>query len=44
MEDLEVGEDVRMIDSILTRPDKIESQTPLGASRSNNLIDYVPME
>ena len=44
MEDPEVGEDVRMIDSILTRLDNIESQTLLGASGSNNLIDYVPME
>ena len=44
MEDLEVGEDVRMIDSILTRSDNIESRTPLEASRSDNLIDFVPME
>ena len=44
MEDPEVGEDVRMIDSILTRSDNIEIQTPLGASGSDNLIDYVPME
>ena len=33
-----------MIDSILTRLDNIESQTPLRASGSDNLIDYVPME
>ena len=44
MEDPGVGEDVRMIDSILTRPNNIESQTPLGASGSDDLIDYVPME
>ena len=44
MEDPEVGEDVRMIDSMLTRSDNIENQTPLGASGSDNLIDFVPME
>ena len=44
MEDPEVGEYVRMIDSILTRLDNIENQTPLGASGSNNLIDFVSME
>ena len=44
MEDPEVGEYVRMIDSILTRPDNIENQTPLRASGSNNLIDFVSMK
>ena len=44
MEDLEVREGVRMIDSILTRPNNIESQTQLGASGSDNLIDFVPMK
>ena len=38
MEDLEVGEYVRMIDSILTQPDYIESQTQLRVSGSNNII------
>ena len=33
-----------MIDSILTRPDNIESQTSLGASGRKNLIDFVPVE
>ena len=44
MEDPEVGEDVRMIESILTQLDNIESRTPLGASGSDNLIDFVHME
>ena len=44
MKDPEVEEDVRMIDSILTLSDNLESQTPLGASGSNNLIDFVSME
>ena len=43
MEDYEVGEVVRIIDSILTGPDDIESLTPLQA-RSDNLLDHVPME
>ena len=43
MEDSEVGEGVRIIDSILTGPDNIESLTPLEA-RSDNLLDHVPME
>ena len=43
-ENPEVGEEVRMIDSILTRPDNIESQTPLGASGRDNLIISIPME
>ena len=33
-----------MIDLILKQPDNIENQTPLGASGSGNLINYVPME
>ena len=44
MEDPEVGEYIRMIDSILTRPNNIENQTLLGSSGSDNLIDFVPME
>ena len=44
MEDPKVREYVRMIDSILTRQDNIESQTLLRASGSDNLIDYVSME
>ena len=44
MEDPEVGEDVRITESILPRSDNIENQTPLGVSGSDNLIDYVAME
>ena len=44
MEDPEVGEGVRIIDSTLIRLDNIESLTPLEASGSDNLLDHVPME
>ena len=44
MEDPEVGEGVRIIDSTLTGPNNIESLTPLEASGSHNLLDHVPME
>ena len=44
MEDPKVGEGVRIIYSTLIRPDNIESLTPLKASRSDNLLDHVPME
>ena len=44
MEDPKVGKDVRMVDSILTRPKNIENQTPLEASGSYNLIGSVHME
>ena len=44
MEDLEVGDGVRIIDSTLTGPNNIESLTPLEASESDNLLDHVPME
>ena len=43
-EDPMVGEGVRIIYSTLTGPDNIESLTPLNASGSDNLLDYVPME
>ena len=46
MEDSDVGEGVRIIDSTFTGPDNIESLTPLEASGSGseNLLDHVPME
>ena len=44
MEDPEVGEDLRIIDSTLTGPDNIKSLTPLEASGSDNLLDHAPME
>ena len=44
MEDLEVSEGVRIIDSTLIGPNNIESLTSLEASGSDNLLDYVPME
>ena len=44
MEDLEVGEGVRIIDSTLTGLDNIESLTPLEVSGSDNFLDHVPME
>ena len=44
MEDSEVGEGVRIIDSTLTIPDNMESLTSLEASGSDNFLDHVPME
>ena len=44
MEDLEVCEGVRIIDSTLIAPDNIESLTPLEPSGSDNFLNYVPME
>ena len=44
MEDLEVSENVRIIDSALTRHDNIKSLTTLEASGSDNLLDFVHME
>ena len=44
MEDLKVGEGVRIIHSTLTEQDNIEILTPLKASGSDNLLDHVPME
>ena len=44
MEDLEVAEGVRIIDLTLTRPNNIESLTPLEASGSDDLLDHVPMK
>ena len=44
MEDPEVDEGIRIIDSTLTGLDNIESLTPLEAIGSDNLLDHVPME
>ena len=44
MEDPEVREGVRIIDSTLTRPDNRVSLTPLEVSGSDNFLDHVPME
>ena len=44
MEDPEVSESLRIIHSTLTRPNNIVSLTPLEVSRSDNLLDHVPME
>ena len=44
MEDPMVGEGVRIIDSTLTGLDNIESLTLLEVSRTDNLLDHVPME
>ena len=44
MEDPEVGEGVRIIDSTLSGPNNIESLTPLKAIGSDNLLDHVLME
>ena len=44
MEDPEVNEGVRIIDSTLTGPDNIVSVTLLEVSGSDNLLDHVPME
>ena len=44
MEDHEVNENVRIINSTLTRLDNIESLTSLEANGSDNLLDYVHME
>ena len=44
MEDLEVSESVRIIDSTLAGLDNIESLTLLEASGSDNLLDHVPIE
>ena len=44
MEDPEVSEGVRIIDSTLTEPDNIVSLTPLEVSGSDNLLDHVHME
>ena len=44
VEDPEVSEGVRIINSTLTGPDNMESLTPLEASGSNNLLDHVLME
>ena len=44
MEDHEVSEGIRIIDSTLTGPDNIVSLTPLEVSGSDNFLDHVPME
>ena len=44
MEDFEVSESVRIIDSTLAGLDNIESLTLLEASGSDNLLDHVPIE
>ena len=44
IEDPEVNEGVRIIDSTLTRPEYIVSLTPLEVSGSDNLLNHVPME